>query len=332
MRIALLTSLLSISFCFTILFGCGTEKETITAPVITEAADAQSNKLSLFKKLKENNHLPIEDRITLYHKLKKDSPNDYRFKNDRELNQYGYSLLQDGKTKEAVEIFKLLVSEFPDLANAYDSLGEGYLKDGNDELALVNYEKSVALNPKNHAAMDQITILKGMELLVTDWGKEFFHFPIHFAPEIPYLGVEEVVFPKGWRKPESDDFWSYVFVWSIENKKEVTAFELEENLKLYFDGLMEGVQHDSTIVMNKTEVHFKRNTIARDNVDFVGDLTIFDAFATDSALTLNARIHTSYCEKDKKITLLFRFSPKDFNHPIWEKLRTVKLRSPVCER
>ena len=69
--------------------------------------------------------------------------------NENEMNQAGYQLLQTGKEKEAIEVFKLNVKAFPKSGNTYDSLGEAYLKNGNKELAIINYKKSVALDPTN---------------------------------------------------------------------------------------------------------------------------------------------------------------------------------------
>lgn len=315
-----------------VLVSCAAKHEVISASTSSTTLESENQKASLFEKLRANNHLPIEERIALYHELKEHHSHEYNFNNDRELNQYGYSLLQDDKVKEAIEIFKLLVSEFPNNANAYDSLGEGYLKDGNEALSLVNYEKSVQLNPDNHHAMDQITILKGLEILVTDWGKEFFHFPIHFAPDLPYKGLEEVVFPKNWRKPDSTDFWSYVFVWEIDNRVAVSPEELETNLSIYFDGLMEVVKDESDGEIMKTRIDFEVNSDPKDTVDIIGNLTIFDAFATHAPLDLNARIFSNYCEERGKLFLLFQFSPLDYNHPIWDKLRTVLVRENVCEK
>ena len=326
-----LIKLFSVALCFIIFTSCGSTKEIVSDTVESPQVEIKTEKKSLFTKLQENNHLSIEDRIALYYQLKENHNDEYDFKSDRELNQYGYSLLQNDKVKEAIEIFKLLVSEFPNSANAYDSLGEGYLKDGNEELALLNYEKSVELNPDNNYGKDQITILKGLEILVTDWGKEFFHFPLHFAPEIPFEGVEEVVFPKNWIKPDSADFWSYVFVWELDNKKEITPGELERTLKRYFDGLMGVVNDDKEAEMIKTKASFKKNINPFEKADLIGELTIFDAFATNDALTLNAKMFSNYCEDRGKLILHFQFSPQEFEHSVWDLLRTVKIRETVCE-
>lgn len=66
-----------------------------------------------------------------------------------EMNNLGYQFLQTGKVKEAIEVFKLNVEAFPKSGNVYDSLGEAYLADGNTELAIKNYSKSVEIDPNN---------------------------------------------------------------------------------------------------------------------------------------------------------------------------------------
>ena len=44
-----------------------------------------------------------------------------------ETNQLGYALLQDGKAKDAVVVFRMVVESYPVSANACDSLSDGYL-------------------------------------------------------------------------------------------------------------------------------------------------------------------------------------------------------------
>jgi cytochrome c-type biogenesis protein CcmH/NrfG len=63
--------------------------------------------------------------------------------------------------KDAIEVFKLNVEEHPESWNTYDSLGEAYMIDGNTELAIKNYERSVELNPQNKNGIEQLKKLKG---------------------------------------------------------------------------------------------------------------------------------------------------------------------------
>ncbi|MEJ2196671.1 MAG: alpha/beta fold hydrolase [Ignavibacteriaceae bacterium] len=77
-----------------------------------------------------------------------------------EMNALGYQSLQNGKVKDAIEFFKLNTIAYPKSWNVYDSLGEAYLKDGQKELAIKNYKKSLELNPNNTNA---IIMLKNLE-------------------------------------------------------------------------------------------------------------------------------------------------------------------------
>src|SRR5271166_1876830 len=61
------------------------------------------------------------------------------------VNLMGYEYMQAADTKYAVEIMKLNVTAFPESPNAYDSLSDAYLADGQKELAKQNARKAVEL-------------------------------------------------------------------------------------------------------------------------------------------------------------------------------------------
>jgi pimeloyl-ACP methyl ester carboxylesterase len=61
------------------------------------------------------------------------------------VNLIGYQHLQVGDIKTAVEIMKLNVTAFPESPNAYDSLSDVYLADGQKELARQNAKKALEL-------------------------------------------------------------------------------------------------------------------------------------------------------------------------------------------
>ena len=77
-----------------------------------------------------------------------------------DMNVLGYQFLQNGKVKDAIELFKLNTVAYPKSGNVYDSLGEAYLKDGKKELAIKNYEKSLELNPNNENAVEMLKQLR----------------------------------------------------------------------------------------------------------------------------------------------------------------------------
>jgi CubicO group peptidase (beta-lactamase class C family) len=100
-----------------------------------------------------------DEAIEAYKKIKREKPNINVVAEER-LNILGYTLLRDKKIAEAIAIFKVNVELYPQSANVYDSLGEAYMVSGNKELAILNYRKSLELNPKNEGA---VTALKKLQ-------------------------------------------------------------------------------------------------------------------------------------------------------------------------
>jgi CubicO group peptidase (beta-lactamase class C family) len=92
-----------------------------------------------------------DDAVAAYRKTKKERPDSPAVEEGR-LNQIGYTLLRANKIKEAIAVFKLNVELYPQSANVYDSLGEAYAANGEKELAIANYRKSLELDGRNEGA------------------------------------------------------------------------------------------------------------------------------------------------------------------------------------
>ena len=153
------------------------------------------------------------------------------------------------------------------------------------------------------------------------WRKEMFLFPISFASDINYKGVEDARFPVGWEKEDSPNFWSYAFAWNLENSGEITENDLEVNLQKYFNGLMR---------WEKTSVQILKKEESNNTAKYTGKVNTLDAFFTKEPMTLNVKVEKIYCEEKKKSILLFRFSPKEFGEEVWQKLEEVKLPASLA--
>lgn len=278
----------------------------------------------------------ISEGIKFYNKAKDDDEYTY---DEGEMNLVGYDLLQANHTEEALIVFQLITEAFPNSFNAYDSYAEALMISGNKSAAIKNYKKSLVLNPKNDNGIQMLQQL-GVEvssddlyLLKTEsgWTSEIFTFPLNFAKGINYRGIEEAHFPKGWRKTDSPEFWSYVIAWNIEHKEEVTTTELESNLQIYFDGLMNVVNKDKKRILPRTIANLHKSQESNDLPKFIGTLEIFDAFVTNGPMTLNVSVERHYCEEVSKAILLFKFSPKEMGSDIWQMLKKVQFRDKVCE-
>jgi CubicO group peptidase (beta-lactamase class C family) len=83
-----------------------------------------------------------------YRKIKKEDPASVAVVEPR-LNSLGYRLLGQKRYADAIAVFSLNVELYPESSNTYDSLGEAYMLNGDRELAVKNYKRSLELNPRN---------------------------------------------------------------------------------------------------------------------------------------------------------------------------------------
>jgi tetratricopeptide (TPR) repeat protein len=104
----------------------------------------------------------LESALARYRELRQTARDQYTFA-ERELNRVGYELLESGRADDAIEIFKLNIEMYPEAFNVYDSLGEAYMINGDRELAIENYEKSLELNSGNRNARKKLMELKRKE-------------------------------------------------------------------------------------------------------------------------------------------------------------------------
>ncbi len=71
----------------------------------------------------------------------------YKFFNfESELNSAGYKMLGGGQIEGAIGIFSFITQLFPNSANAWDSLAEGYLKAGGKDKAIEYYKKALSMD------------------------------------------------------------------------------------------------------------------------------------------------------------------------------------------
>ena len=72
----------------------------------------------------------------------------------------GRNLIRKGNIQEAIKVYQYIVKIYPLSANAHISLGDLYMKTGNNKLATENYRKSLQLNPDNTVAKEKLKKLR----------------------------------------------------------------------------------------------------------------------------------------------------------------------------
>lgn len=165
----------------------------------------------------------------------------------------------------------------------------------------------------------------------TTWTKEYFDLPTGFAQDMTVRGIEEAIFPPGWGKVEHAEFWSYIFVWAFNTTEPLTEHDLEMNLELYFDGLMDVKQKDSTVNKLPSTALLVPTESATGNTVYTGKIRVFDRFRTQKMMTLNLKAEQQFCPAQEKSIIVFRFSPATFDKAVWKKLNAIPLREAICD-
>ncbi|MGB0034890.1 MAG: alpha/beta hydrolase, partial [Candidatus Acidiferrales bacterium] len=81
---------------------------------------------------------------SMFEEAKKKDSNTFLFP-EQAVNVLGYSYMQAGDIKGAIEVFKLNELAYPRSANVYDSLGDAYMADHQNELAIQYSEKALKM-------------------------------------------------------------------------------------------------------------------------------------------------------------------------------------------
>ncbi|MGH7457081.1 MAG: tetratricopeptide repeat protein, partial [bacterium] len=94
------------------------------------------------------NQKGFDEALRIFREVKKNDPSQQIFR-EFVMNNLGYQFLQNQRAADAIKIFQLNVDAYPDSWNVYDSLAEGYMVNGDKQLAIEYYNKSLELNPDN---------------------------------------------------------------------------------------------------------------------------------------------------------------------------------------
>jgi len=155
------------------------------------------------------------------------------------------------------------------------------------------------------------------------WQTEQFALPPDFAKQLSFKGVEDLRFFPGWGDPNSEEHWSYAFLWALDGKPDIDARLLQDNLKILYTGLIRRNIVPRKIPKEKlfpVEVNIQVvKTTAGDIKTFAGTVHMLD-YITQTPMILNLRIHWKDCPDKEHSILIFEVSPKSADHPNWQKL------------
>ncbi len=152
-----------------VVFTDGANGLTIVPEIVSEALGGQQPALSWLKYgsykspskalLKTILAKGAAAALTEYRQTRKGRPASEAL-DENQMNRLGYDLMGGQLVKDSIEVFKQNVEDYPQSANGYDSLAEAYARDGQKELAIKNYQRSLELDPKNDNAADSLKKLR----------------------------------------------------------------------------------------------------------------------------------------------------------------------------
>jgi len=193
-------------------------------------------------------------------------------------------------------------------------------------LALILSCLGAEVMAQNKPAFDGPSWKPPYQLELEGWGIERLAFPIDFAPSITYAGVEDIRFTKGWSDQKSPEYWSYAFLWLLDNGPGQTAAIIQKNLNVYYDGLVGRniIKRNipkSLVIKTQTKLQAIK-TEKGDLHTFLGTIRMLDYMA-QKPMVLNARIHVKKCSGSTQTIVFYQLSPKPLTQPVWTRLNAL---------
>ncbi len=157
----------------------------------------------------------------------------------------------------------------------------------------------------------------------TGWKHETFALPPEFAPELPYRGNEDLRFMPGFSSPAEPEFWSYVFVWWLEQPPPFDATSVASSLTTYFRGLATAVG-GAKYPFDPARFHAVMTPVpGSEPPRLTGQVFTYDPFVTGLPLTLNVELVLRSCPGTQQFAVVVALSPRDTSDGVWKALRAT---------
>ena len=133
----------------------------------------------------------------------------------------------------------------------------------------------------------------------------------------------------GFSSPTAPDFWSYDFVWWLDQPPPFDATSLAAALTTYFRGLATEVG-GSKYHLDPARYHAVLSPVrGSEPPRLIGQVFTYDPFATGLPITLNVEAELRSCPGTRQSAIVVALSPKDTSDNVWKALRAMAGRL-VC--
>lgn len=163
------------------------------------------------------------------------------------------------------------------------------------------------------------------------WEAEMIPFPLPFAPELDFSGVEDIRFAPGWSDSTSLDFWTYTFVWNVEMIGMMSTEKLDEIFSAYYNGLIPAVLQENEETEYLEEVGEAVVEFEETEDGYQGAIEVFDSFFTKKRITLYIKVSEFFCIETERQLIRSDISLFFFAAPQWDEFEKVKITAN-CEK
>lgn len=152
------------------------------------------------------------------------------------------------------------------------------------------------------------------------WNTERFALPADFAPGMNYIGIEDLRFAPGWGNNNSEEYWSYCYLWWLEQRPITSVENVTLNLKKYYEGLVgrniisRKIPAAKVIPVDVAVKKIKPHT--GDLETYSGTVSMLD-YMTEQPIVLNITVHVSACTEEKRTAIFVMVSPKKSGTGAW---------------
>jgi hypothetical protein len=134
----------------------------------------------------------------------------------------------------------------------------------------------------------------------------------------------------GFSSPSAPDYWSYVFVWWLDQPASPDAKNLAAALTTYFRGLATAVGGSKFDLDPARYRAVLAPLPSSEPPRLVGQVFTYDAFVTGLPITLNVEAELRTCPGTGQFAVVVVLSPKDTADSVWNTLRNTAA-SVVCK-
>lgn len=172
--------------------------------------------------------------------------------------------------------------------------------------------------------------------LPADWRSEVLNFPLDFAPDLEYQGLEELRFAPGMFDTTATDYFTYMFVMVLEGSHDFTIPETKKFIASYFRGLSSAVGQGKEISVDTSLITV---TVMRPDIKtgkhegYFITVNFIDTFSGGRLVTLNMESVVLYQKDGQKTYIQALISPQPKYSATWKELyqyrKTLMNENPV---